>query len=778
MNKSILSISFIFIILFSISGIAFPWEIKTHEEISENAINTSEMEQYCENNLGFSLSSKRFQGPVHTDKNTLPIEQFSDDKTYTATEWIKHGSGAEDEFFNRTTHVARYRKDMRPVNHFYNPFWNNSNIYPYPNDGWGNDWLFQQGGLYDDLFNDIPPFPLGISIGKPSPKWTFDGCPDTPPNSDFTRSNYNYFSWIYARKYFYAALSGDSTELDGIGGIEGKINMNENERDRCFALLFRSLGQLIHLIQDAGQPEHTRNDGHPLNSYIPGFESYASEQAFNDPSWATDIPWPLIVKTENPENPIYDFFASDHSGSADYSTASSTGLAEFSNYNFLTKDSIADNLMHDYCEPDCEPQGHERHRFFTHPRINENSSTLEEGFIYDTHYYRSEPIADPLGISPAQSIRLAKRKWYHNLLLLHGWRDYTTEDKKVWDDYLKLLIPKCVGYSAGLLDYFFRGSLEVTTCVPFIYDNKIVSLNVKAKNVTDSEETMSEGNFTVVVRYTPVGGNPDGSEDQFFRAEDVYCNELQYEDELEFTVDLPLPGSQDSISFDVYESIKCYLVFKGTLGEEEGAVIGKVFTLGEIKFREDWDNGLNGNHDWAHGQSPTEPVEGGETINNITTANNQDTLIKENIRYAGVEDGRSNQSALSLGGGNEILITPNTFLHFKIDNFSVTPPSTIYLQALRIQFANGTWLQFCPDGQCDYPIDINWPPMDININIDSENALVTVNIHQLFQEAGIAIPEYLYLSYMNFIQLFEEGAGPATTQRMEIDFIRIVEETP
>ena len=206
-------------------------------------------------------------------------------------------------------------------------------------------------------------------------------------------------------------------------------------------------------------------------------------------------------------------------------------------------------------------------------------------------------------------------------------------------------------------------------------------------------------------------------------------------------------------------------------------MIGKVFTMGEIKFREDWDNGLDGNHDWANGQSGTEPVEGGETINNIITDNNKDTLIKENIRYAGVEDTRSNQSALVLPG-NGILVTPDTFLHFKIDNISVSPPSTIYLQALRIQFANGTWLQFCPDVQCNNPIDINWPPMDINIIIDPENSLVNVNIHQLFQEAGIAIPEYLYLRYMNFIQLFEEGAGVQTTQRMEIDFIRIVEETP
>jgi hypothetical protein len=85
--------------------------------------------------------------------------------------------------------------------------------------------------------------------GKPSPRWIYDGCPISPPNSYFTRGSDNNFSWQMARKYYYAAVSGDSTEIDGIGGIVGKVNMNEMERDRAFAYLFRSLGQVMHLVQ-------------------------------------------------------------------------------------------------------------------------------------------------------------------------------------------------------------------------------------------------------------------------------------------------------------------------------------------------------------------------------------------------------------------------------------------------------------------------------------------------------------------------------------------------
>jgi len=593
----------------------------------------------------------------------------------------------------------------------------------------------------------------------------------------------NEWSYEMAKKLYYAALTGDNNEIvDSFtamrAGFLGDVlsrqtNMSKEDRDQYFAWTLQALGHTLHLIQDASVPAHTRNDLHGLWEPLEKWTNKNRDDLLYDEEGLE--PWTFWKQNLNINVPDV-FIDADKLQNATTPpiTGLDQGIAEYSHANFLSNDTVFSDgypetisTLHDL---DGIGMAHLGDVLF---RENKQVGTKMRSFFY----VKNET-------AQIDHFALCGIAWHiKQMEILTGNApvtgiQYTVNDSEVSKDYAEKLIPRAVGYSAGLLDYFFRGSLEVSKCVPFIDENIIVSLNFKTKNVTATQETMSEGNFTVVVRYTPVGGNPDGSEDQFFRAEDVYCDELLYDNEIDFTVDLPLPGSEDSISFDVYESIKCYLVFKGTLGEEEGAVIGKVFTLGEIKFREDWDNGLNGNHDWAHGQSPTEPVEGGETINNITTANNQDTLIKENIRYAGVEDGRSNQSALSLGGGNEILITPNTFLHFKIDNFSVTPPSTIYLQALRIQFANGTWLQFCPDGQCDYPIDINWPPMDININIDSENALVTVNIHQLFQEAGIAIPEYLYLSYMNFIQLFEEGAGPATTQRMEIDFIRIVEETP
>ena len=78
-----------------------------------------------------------------------------------------------------------------------------------------------------------------------------------------------------------------------------------------------------------------------------------------------------------------------------------------------------------------------------------------------------------------------------------------------------------VGYSVALLDYFFRGEMRVSLAVPMIQDESVLAFLLVIKNVTPSEETMSDGNFAISVGCTPYGGNSDGSDDMFGRSEDT-----------------------------------------------------------------------------------------------------------------------------------------------------------------------------------------------------------------------------------------------------------------
>jgi hypothetical protein len=55
---------------------------------------------------------------------------------------------------------------------------------------------------------------------------------------------YNVYSWRLANDYYYQALTTGSEEY--------------------YAITFRALGQLMHLVSDAAVPAHVRNDPHPF----------------------------------------------------------------------------------------------------------------------------------------------------------------------------------------------------------------------------------------------------------------------------------------------------------------------------------------------------------------------------------------------------------------------------------------------------------------------------------------------------------------------------------
>jgi hypothetical protein len=70
----------------------------------------------------------------------------------------------------------------------------------------------------------------------------------------------NEWSWINARTYFYNALTSET----------------QTARNDQFAKMFRALGQVVHLIQDASVPEHVRNDQH-LISAVPVLKLIGTE---------------------------------------------------------------------------------------------------------------------------------------------------------------------------------------------------------------------------------------------------------------------------------------------------------------------------------------------------------------------------------------------------------------------------------------------------------------------------------------------------------------------
>jgi hypothetical protein len=86
-------------------------------------------------------------------------------------------------------------------------------------------------------------------------------------------------------------------------------------------------------------------------------------------------------------------------------------------------------------------------------------------------------------------------------------------DDECFKEYASHLIPRAVGYNAALLDYFFRGSLEITPPDRYLYGiadpatKAFSKIQLKLRNTTPDEE-MGAGALTAVMKYRlPL--NPD-----------------------------------------------------------------------------------------------------------------------------------------------------------------------------------------------------------------------------------------------------------------------------
>ncbi|HUK56956.1 MAG TPA: hypothetical protein VLY20_09895 [Nitrospiria bacterium] len=333
----------------------------------------------------------------------------------------------------------------------------------------------------------------------------------------------NEWSWTNTRTYFYNAL----------------ISETKTERNDQFAKMFRALGQVVHLVQDSSVPEHVRNDQH-LISAIPVLGAFGYEP------WILGHVNPLSFSATTfsfpPNFQLRSFWDTDTYVDSPLQQGPLTGLAEYTNYNFFSEDTI-------FTERFSKTDAH----YFPHPRKEFTDAILKEEIAEDGQtdqvYYVHGYQANLLATVSYTSIYIPP------LTVIEGWQ--YNRDPNVYQEYAGRLIPMAISYSAGLLDYFFRGQIEVTP----------VQDGLKVKNV--SSETMDS-------YFDLAAGGTIGDLS-------VYYDDLNIT--RQYLVDYPLsaplnPGQEISISFprpaDNIKPGRYIVVFRGKLGQEEGAVIGAV----------------------------------------------------------------------------------------------------------------------------------------------------------------------------------------------------------
>src|SRR5260370_3923187 len=234
------------------------------------------------------------------------------------------------------------------------------------------------------------------------------------------------------------------------------------------ALLLCSLGHVLHLNQDLSQPDHTRNDNHydQDRHYI---EGYGTANYPANPAWFAPQPphgWPYWQAQGF--NKLLDFWDRGlYNGQRDplNNDAGGTpetklGLAEFSNGNLLGEDALYNEVV---------PKGNPFHHFpypsletsTKFPLVRQNPSAFVQ-----TSYLKN---GKPIKTVTIEKIRDGISVNSHSVLSYLGAKfprkqtpkTISINDPNVLQEYHSIMLPKAVEYSAGILDYFFRGKLGV-----------------------------------------------------------------------------------------------------------------------------------------------------------------------------------------------------------------------------------------------------------------------------------------------------------------------------
>lgn len=338
----------------------------------------------------------------------------------------------------------------------------------------------------------------------------------TPVLADTNRGNH--FSVFDAREAMFRALTGHDANYVLVGDGAGL-------RNSYWATMFRALGDVLHLNQDMAQPQHTRNDAHTgvgWSLFQSSFSGHKSTfEVFVDSSIRQ---FPVLVVGADRVQLAPSVFDLDgyptptFANYSDYWTGPGFGgLADYSNRGFFTAGKNLGDLFNTYPTPVSNPDAYtevltDAKRWDGTPVPGSSAKTI---FLLGPVHDDSLSITD-------SGVRMTARSSWDQFLRPLGKSAYTLM-RENYIDQAKLLLPRAVGYSAGLLDYFFRGRLKIELPPEEVYAVKdfstysqpnagFTTFKVMVQNVTapitppgggaaQAQGTSTDGKLVAILRY-------------------------------------------------------------------------------------------------------------------------------------------------------------------------------------------------------------------------------------------------------------------------------------
>jgi hypothetical protein len=459
------------------------------------------------------------------------------------------------------------------------------------------------------------PLTVVAPLGHASPDWALES------DQVFADQTYSYRD---AKSYFRGALMAPS----------------QDARQGNLALLFYSLGHVVHHLQDMAQPQHVRNDDHcddigckVLLRFRPSsFEEY--------------------VFQKGRQLPMSGYRVADHStflSPRDYWQGEGRGISEFTSANFL---SVRTNFRLSTAAASIEAQADEKHpspsgQDATIAARNINDSdvfgpvTPEQTLDGDISFVETPVVDKYLGTTETNPRSSTLSIFYYDLVAF-GYAEMVpmygfTLNSLNYQAAAERLLPRAAAYSTGLLNYFFRGRIEISVPASGVFSvvdhattkavgEGFTKFKVRLRNATPDgappvatpipiHQEMANGTLTLVAKYYlnncytpdllgefngatdlygPITRNGCFYQDYFGGVETISVSQplvgrsLSRESPEEFTFDLsaqPIPINAHDLSVQI--------VYEGVLGEEPDAVVVSGRNISEPT----WFSIINGS-DW------------------------------------------------------------------------------------------------------------------------------------------------------------------------------------
>ena len=520
MKKNILLLA---VIVFLFPKYILAWnDTVTHPHLTDRAIKVSKIDTLLKDNLNLSDG-------IASDLGEKPILDL-----------VKDGAELEDD------------PACRASNHFHDP------LVP----------SWEEAGL-SDMQGLVKLWCWGFGAGKYPPNqisssvtWATGFRSPQPLDKDDNVSAFNEWDWDSAREYYYVYLTGENFNGEVIAS-------DQKSRNNYFAKCLRALGQVLHLLQDSAVPAHVRNDfsqGH--TDIIPDDKSMPWEwignrlehyvKAHDKAEWFNQT-----VGGNISEITLTNFWdANIWNGTVPIDDEAILGIAEFTNQNFVSEYTIFKN----YTFPHESSTNIEKYIL---GQIKPEIVVGKDGKTDEVIYFEK----DKHGIKIDHF--LVPGYFTKDMFGVDGGVERTYHlDDNCFKDYAALLIPRAIGYSASVVDYFFRGSLEVDDILLHRdLNGNITDFDLTVKNASlpgEDLELMKNGALLLSYEYT-IPGQEEPIFEFFGKIYTVQGENDQINSDY-LTIKIHPENPIPSIMVD----LKMILIFKGSLGNEENAIVAKV----------------------------------------------------------------------------------------------------------------------------------------------------------------------------------------------------------